>query len=130
MQGKFKCLGDIRDISFGAGCTITREPWPFFDSKGGGIVFGKNVVISSGVHIFTHTHHFDKQNWRELDEIQPTEPTLISDNVFLGVNALIMHTCKYIGKCSVVGAGAVVIQDIPDYEIWAGNPATKIGEVK
>lgn len=129
MQGQFKCLGDIKDIHFGEGCSITREPWPFFDVKGGGIIFGNNVVISSGVHIFTHTHHFNKSHWRQLEEICPVEPTVIRDDVFLGVNSIIMHTCKYIGKSSVIGAGAVVIQDVPDFEIWAGNPAKKIGEV-
>jgi acetyltransferase-like isoleucine patch superfamily enzyme len=130
MQGKFKCLGDIRDLSFGGGCSITREPWPFFDVKGGGIVFGKNVVISSGVHVFTHDHQFNKKNWRELPEIQPENPTMICDDVFLGVNVLIMSSCKYIGKGSVIGAGSVVTKDVSDYEIWAGNPAVKIGEVK
>ena len=28
-----------------------------------------------------------------------------------------------IGKGSVVGAGSVVTRDVPDGEIWAGNPA-------
>lgn len=129
MQGQFKCLGDIKDLSFGEGCSITREPWPFFDVKGGGIEFHNNVIISSGVHVFTHNHHFYKSNWRELDEIQPKRPTVIMDNVFLGVNVLIMHTCKYIGICSVIGAGSVVTKDVPDYEIWAGNPAVCIGKV-
>ena len=29
----------------------------------------------------------------------------------------------------MVGAGAVVTKNIPDYEIWAGNPARKIGAI-
>jgi acetyltransferase-like isoleucine patch superfamily enzyme len=130
VQGKFKLLGDARNIFIGKEVSFTREPWPFFDVKGGGIYFGDNVVISSGVHIFTHDHQFHNRNWRELDEITPTDPTVIMNDVFLGVNALIMPTCKYIGKCSVIGAGAVITKDVPDYEIWAGNPAVKIGDVK
>ena len=29
----------------------------------------------------------------------------------------------FIGEGAVVGAGFVVTKDIPDYEVWAGNPA-------
>lgn len=130
MQGQFKCLGNINDLTFGPDCSITRDPWPFFDVKGGGLRFGANVVISSGVHVFTHDHHFERADWRDLDEVLPEEPTIIEDNVFLGVNALIMPTCKRIGKCSVIGAGSIVTANVPDYEIWAGNPAKKIGDVK
>jgi maltose O-acetyltransferase len=126
---KFKILGNKEDISFGINFSITREPWPFFDVKGGGIQFGDNVIVSAGVNIFTHTHQFEKQNWRELDEIINKESTMINDNVFLGVNAIITHTCKYVGKCSVIGAGSVVTKNVPDYQIWAGNPAKKIGNV-
>lgn len=124
---KFTVLGAIKDIEFGVGINITREPWPFFDTKGGGIVFGNHVVISSGVKILTHSHQFDKHNWRELEEVQPSQPTVISDYVFLGIDSIVMPTCKKIGKYSVIGAGAVVTKSVPSYEIWAGNPAKKIG---
>lgn len=129
MQGKFKCLGDIKDLHFGKGCSITREPWPFFDVKGGGIFFCDDVIISAGVYIMTHDHQFNRRMWRDLPEVRPNEPTVIQDKAFLGVNAIIMPTCKYIGKCSVIGAGSVVTKDVPDYQIWAGNPARKIGFV-
>ena len=33
-----------------------------------------------------------------------------------------------IGKGAVVGAGAIVTKSIPNYEIWAGIPAKKIGD--
>lgn len=33
----------------------------------------------------------------------------------------------HIGRGAVVGAGAVVTKDVPDFEIWAGVPARKIG---
>jgi acetyltransferase-like isoleucine patch superfamily enzyme len=130
MQSQYKLLGNRKDFSIGNNFSITREPWPFFDAKGGGIVFGDNVVVSAGVNILTHDHQFNKANWRELDEVRPSEPTVIENYVFLGINSIIMPTCKRIGKHSVIGAGAVVTKDVPDYEIWAGNPATKIGEVK
>lgn len=128
-DAKFRLLGDIKDLYVGKNCKITRDPWPFFDVKGGGIVLCDNVTISSGVSIHTHTHQFHLANWRDLDEVRPNEPTVIGDNVFIGMNAMIMHGCKSIGECSVVSAGAVVTKDVPAYEIWAGNPARKIKDV-
>ena len=58
-----------------------------------------------------------------------TKPIRIEDYVFVGAEAYILKGVT-IGKAAVVGAGAVVTHDIPAYEIWAGNPAKKIGEVQ
>ena len=129
MQSQFKCLGDIRDVSVGKNVSITREPWPFFDVKGGGLIFEDNVVISSGVNILTHSHHFEMSDWRDMKEIIHKDPTVIRKNAFIGINAIIMPSCKYVGESSVIGAGSVVTKNVPDFEIWGGNPSKKIGDV-
>jgi len=129
-SSKFRILGDFSNLSIGACVEIARDPWPFFDVTGREIVLGNYVVISSGVYIHTHSHQFNKSNWRKLPKIIDDEQTIICDYAFIGVNAQIMPSCKYIGLHSVVAAGAVVTKDIPDYEIWAGNPAFKIGDVE
>ena len=129
-QSKFTVLGSIKDIKFGLEIEITRAPWPFFDTKGGGIIIGDHVVISSGVYVHTHSHQFDKKDWRDLPEIISKEPTIIGNYVFLGVNCQIMPSCKSIGDHSVIAAGAIVTKNIPECEIWGGNPARKIGIVE
>lgn len=130
MQSKFTLLGDKGKLRVGIGVSITRKPWPLFDVKGSDIEFGDEVVISSGVQILTHDHQFHKKNWRDLNEIHHSEPTIIDDYAFIGINAIILPTCKKVGRYSVVAAGSVVTKNIPDYEIWAGNPAQKIGDVE
>lgn len=125
----FTVLGKITDLEFGKGFSISRAPWPFFDTSGSCIIFGNFVMVSSGVYIHTHSHNFHMMDWRNMDIIANPDPTIISDYVFLGVNSQIMHSCKYIGQYSVVAAGAIVTKDIPDFEIWAGNPAKRIGVV-
>lgn len=46
----------------------------------------------------------------------------LQDNCFIGANTIICSPV-IIGKNAIVGAGSVVTKNIPDNEIWAGNPA-------
>jgi maltose O-acetyltransferase len=46
---------------------------------------------------------------------------------FIGVGAIVLDGVT-VGANSVVGAGSVVTHDVPDNEVWAGNPARKIGD--
>jgi acetyltransferase-like isoleucine patch superfamily enzyme len=46
----------------------------------------------------------------------------IGDDVFIGANVIILKGVK-IGDRSIIGAGSVVTSDIPQDEVWAGNPA-------
>lgn len=50
---------------------------------------------------------------------------MIGHDVWLGRNALILSGVN-IGDGAVIGAGAVVVKDIPPYAIAAGNPARVI----
>ena len=51
-----------------------------------------------------------------------TTPVYIGEGVFIGACSIVTKGVS-IGKHSVVGAGSVVTHDIPEEEIWAGNPA-------
>lgn len=56
---------------------------------------------------------------------------IIKDEVFVGSGAIILNgTPKnplVIGKCSIIGAGAVVTKSVSPYSIIVGNPGRKIG---
>ena len=49
-------------------------------------------------------------------------PCEIGDNVLIGANAVILEGVK-IGKGSVVAAGSVVVEDVPENVVVAGTPA-------
>ncbi|HEX8899049.1 MAG TPA: DapH/DapD/GlmU-related protein, partial [Chthoniobacterales bacterium] len=49
-------------------------------------------------------------------------PVIISDNVWIGMNAVILKGVT-IGENSVVAAGAVVTKSVPANVVVAGNPA-------
>jgi acetyltransferase-like isoleucine patch superfamily enzyme len=51
-----------------------------------------------------------------------TAPVIIKDNVWIGMNALVLKGVT-IGENSVVAAGAVVSKDVPANVVVAGNPA-------
>jgi acetyltransferase-like isoleucine patch superfamily enzyme len=51
-----------------------------------------------------------------------TAPVIISDNVWIGMNAVILKGVT-IGENSVVAAGAVVTKSVPGNVVVAGNPA-------
>jgi UDP-2-acetamido-3-amino-2,3-dideoxy-glucuronate N-acetyltransferase len=56
------------------------------------------------------------------------KPTVIARGASIGANATIVCGVR-IGEYALVGAGAVVTKDVPDYALVVGNPARIIGEV-
>ena len=56
-------------------------------------------------------------------------PIIIEDNVWVGENVCILENVR-IGKCSIIGANAVVTHDIPPYSIAVGVPAKVIKKIK
>jgi acetyltransferase-like isoleucine patch superfamily enzyme len=58
-----------------------------------------------------------------------TAPVIIKDNVWIGMNAVILKGVT-IGENSVIAAGAVVTKSIPANVVVAGNPAVIVKELK
>lgn len=50
-------------------------------------------------------------------------PLEIVGDVWIGARVIVLPGCRRIGKGVIIGAGAVVTKDIPDYAIVGGNPA-------
>lgn len=54
--------------------------------------------------------------------------TLVRKGASIGANATIICG-NNVGKFALIGAGAVVTKDVPDYALLVGNPAKQIGWV-
>ena len=58
-----------------------------------------------------------------------TRPVRIADNVWIGMNAVILKGVT-IGENSIVAAGSVVTKTVPPNVVVAGNPAVIVKELK
>ena len=56
-------------------------------------------------------------------------PVTIGDNVFIGINSIVLKGVK-IGNNVIVGAGSVVSKDCDDNSVYAGIPARKICSIE
>jgi len=97
---------------FGKGCRIFAT---------GGLTIGNCVMIAAHVTIITSNHRYVTQfsNENNYDELNPI---IIKDDVWIGERAIILPGVT-IGRGAIVGAGAIVTKDVPDYAVVGGNPA-------
>lgn len=84
------------------------------------IVIGDDVQIGPNVQLLTPTHPLDAE--RRRSKWEAAEPITIGDNVWLGGGVIVLPGVT-IGADTVVGAGAVVTQDLPPAVVAVGNPA-------
>lgn len=95
------------------------------------IVIGKKVYIGGNCKIYdTDFHSLKLEDRMKRPEINQKEKSVyIKDGAFIGGSTIILKGVT-IGKESVIGAGSVVSKNIPDYEVWAGNPVKFIRKMK
>lgn len=86
------------------------------------IILESGVRITIGSIIITHFKNSD-------DGTYSRGQIHIGANTYLGCNTVVCQAVN-IGKDVIVGAGSIVTKDIPDGEVWAGNPARFIKKRK
>lgn len=91
----------------------------------GPVTIGSHVNLAQGITVTALNHNFDDTKKRIDEQGIATKPVVISDDVWIGANAVILPGVT-IGRHAVVAAGAVVTKDVPDNTIVGGVPATII----
>lgn len=82
------------------------------------VKIGNNVIISNDSKIITTSHYIDSPEWEH--KYYGIE---IEDYVWIASNVLILPSCRRIGYGAVIGAGSVVVKDVPPMSVVGGNPA-------
>lgn len=102
------------------GCGVILEHYAL------GTVMHPQVRIGHGCRIYHHVT-LAGETW-----IGSPHVITLEDEVTIGAHSIIVarpNTSLTIGRRSILGAGSVLTKDMPANEIWAGNPARKIGVV-
>ena len=90
------------------------------------IVIGDDVQIGTNVQLLTPTHPIDADLRRAKWEA--AKPITIEDNVWLGGGVIVLPGVT-VGENTVVGAGAVIVRDLPPNVVAVGNPARVIRSI-
>ena len=115
-----------KNARIGASCKISSHS---FICEG--VEIEDEVMIAHGV-MFTNAllpQATNEDGSLQVDGEWELTPTLIRRRASIGSNATIIGGVT-VGVEALVGAGAVVTRDVPDYAIVAGVPARVIGDVR
>ncbi|MGQ4892272.1 MAG: acyltransferase [Candidatus Njordarchaeia archaeon] len=100
------------------GNNVKIRPFTFIPS---GVKIEGDVFIGPNVVFTNDKYPRVRGKWRELK-------TVVKKGASIGAGAVISPGVT-IGKYALIGAGSVVIEDVPDYAIVVGNPARIVGYV-
>jgi len=117
----------IRDrVSIGKGAVIMMGAVINIGAEiGEGTMIDMNAVVGARGTIGKNVHLGAGAVIAGVLEPPSKSPVIIEDDVMIGANVVILEGVK-VGKGSVIAAGSVVIEDVPENSVAAGSPAKVI----
>jgi acetyltransferase-like isoleucine patch superfamily enzyme len=118
----------------GANCNICSSC--FIEND---VIIGNNVTIKNGVYLWDGITiednvqvgpnvTFTNDKYPRAKQPYILQRTLIKRNASIGAASVILGGI-IIGENSMIGAGSLVTKNIPDNELWFGNPARFIRKI-
>ena len=114
-------------VRIGRNCHFYGAAAGMFGSDPYLITIGDNVHITSGVLFVTHDGGTLILR-KEVPDLELTAPISIGNDVYIGVNAVILAGVSIGNRC-IIGAGAVVTKSIPANSVAVGVPARVVKTV-
>ncbi|WP_312491807.1 acyltransferase [Pseudomonas cremoris] len=140
-------LADVKSLDIGEGTRVWQFCVIFEGAKigkdcnlcahtlvEGDVIIGDNVTLKSGVYLWDGTRIEDNvfigPNATFTNDSMPRSKRYpgmfkgitVKFGASIGANATILPGVT-IGRSAMVGAGAVVTKDVPDFSVVVGNPA-------
>lgn len=116
---------DYSNLTIGRRCHLGKEV--FLDLRDT-ITIEDEVTISMRAMILTHID-VGHSPLGERDVPTGKSPVVIRHGAYVGAGAIILQGVT-VGECAMVGAGAVVTRDIPDYSVAMGVPARVLRPIR
>jgi maltose O-acetyltransferase len=119
-----RVIGIGKGVDFDNGCNIIMKDhanigdYALLSGNFATITIGRHVMMGKHCIIICQNHKFLEEGYDGYEG----KDVLIDDFAWIGHRVTILPGVR-IGKHSIIGAGAVVAKDVPDYAIAAGNPA-------
>jgi acetyltransferase-like isoleucine patch superfamily enzyme len=128
-NGTFFDLGPSGQVEIGDYCSLV------------GVIFATGSKVSIGDFSFiAHEVVIADSDWDLAGfHSPPRSPAIalvgpasgrvnIGANVWIGAQAAVVGSVT-VGDGAIIGAAAIVRQDVPPYTVWAGNPARKVRDL-
>lgn len=101
-----------------------------------GVYIGRYVSVGPAVQVYLRNHPLDRLSLHPFfynphlgwvtDDTIPMGTLKIEHDAWIGASAIVTPGCTRIGLGAVVGAGAIVTRDVPNFSVVAGNPARHV----
>ena len=86
------------------------------------VEIGEDTLIAAYTYIIGGGHSSEKTDIAFRDQKKHAIGIKIGKNAWFGAKSIIMDGCS-VGDNSIIGAGAIVTKDIPEYSVAVGMPA-------
>ena len=121
----FSSLGSLKLLAGGPitiGDNVNCNTNVVIDSSGSSVTIGNDVLLAQNVVIRSANHVTDSVHTPIRKQGSIGNPIVIQNDVWIAANCVVTQGVT-IGTGTIVGAGSVVLHDLPPMAICAGNPA-------
>jgi len=91
----------------------------------GEVRVGRDVLLAAYVYLVGGDHIYDRTDIPVAHQGRTVKGITVGEGAWLGAHVVVADGVR-VGKHAIIGAGGVVLRDVPDYHIAGGVPAKSL----